>query len=140
MPTSSLASSRPAQPAYGGQPGLGGGDAKARVESERLPRDAGDGPAVAEGGAQLVLADAARAGVAGLAVAEAHQVAGAARPQGRLQAGDVPGAAVVVEDVEHPAVDDRVQGHAELPEAQHVTDLEAGGHVPPGRLAARPLD
>ena len=76
------------------------------VDHERVGCDAGDAPAVAERGAKLVLADPPGAPVSRLAVAEAHQEAGAAGPQHRRQAGDVPGAALVVEDVEQPAVDD----------------------------------
>jgi hypothetical protein len=64
----------------------------------------------------------------------------AAGAQHRREAGDVAGPVVVVEDVEHPAVDDGVEGHAELPEAQHVRDLEAGGQVPFRGLGTGPFD
>ena len=60
------------------------------------------------------MSDPAGAPVARLAVAEAGEVAVAAGPQHRRQAGHVPGAVLVIEDVEHAAVDDRVEGQAEL--------------------------
>ena len=47
-------------------------------------------------------------------VAEAGQVAAAAWAQHRRQAGHVPGAVLVVEDVEHAAIDDRVDGQAQV--------------------------
>ena len=78
-----------------------------------------------------------RGPIAGLAVAEAHQVA---VPPGSTEPGcDVPGAAVVVEDVEQPAVDDRVEGQAEPAEVQRVADLERAAS-PLGCLGAGPLD
>jgi Class-II DAHP synthetase family len=116
----------PWRPLDGGQPGLHGGGGHPGVDLEGLRFDGSDGPAVGEGRAQLVLADPAGAVAAGLAVAEADQVTVAAGPQHRGQAGYVPGPVVVVEDVEHPAIDDGVERHAKLPEAKHVPDLEAG--------------
>jgi hypothetical protein len=74
--------------------------------------------------------------VSGLAVAEAHQVTAAARAQHRCRAGEVPGALLGVEDVERPAVDDRVERPAELPQAQHVGDLQPGAHPGFGGFAA----
>src|SRR6266516_2862644 len=91
-------------PVDGGQPGLRGWGTEPGVDLEGVGLDAGDGPAVAERGDQLVLADPPGAEGSGLAVAEAHQVAGAAGRHRRGQAGDVPGTVVVVEDVEQPAV------------------------------------
>ena len=44
---------------------------------------------------------------------------------------------LVVEDVEHAAVDDGVERQAELGKAQRAGDLEAGLQAPCGRLAAR---
>jgi hypothetical protein len=67
--------------------------------------------------------------VSRLTVAEAHQVAAVPRPQHHRQAGDVPGAILVVEDVEEPAVDDHVEGHGEMAEVQRAGDLESGRHV-----------
>jgi hypothetical protein len=128
-------------PADGGQPGLGGRDAEGiGVELEGGGPDGGDRPAVAEGSAQLVLADPARAEHPGLPVAEAHQVQAAARPQHRGQAGDVPGPVVVVEDVEHPAVDDGVEVQPQLSQAPGVGDLEAGPDPAGGCLAAGDLE
>jgi len=95
---------------------------------------------VGEGGAEFVLADPAGPGSSGLAVAEAHQVAVAARAQHRRQAGHVPGAVGVVEDVEHSAVDDRVEGQVQVWKAQRVGDLEAGPQASFGRLLDGPPD
>src|SRR6202043_1363758 len=103
------------QTADGGQPGFCGRGTESGVDFEGARRDVGDGPAVSEGGGGLALAHPPRAEVAGLAVAEAHEVARAARPQHRRQAGDVLDAPLVVEDVEQPAVNDRLEGHAERP-------------------------
>jgi hypothetical protein len=72
---------------------------------------------MAEGGAQFVLAHPARPGVPGLTVAEADQVAEPARAQHRRQAGHIPAAVLVVEDVEDAAVDDRVEVQAEIRQA-----------------------
>src|ERR1017187_4557258 len=99
-----------------GQPGLCRRGTRSAVDRERVRRDAGDVPALGERGYQLVLADPAGPPVSRLAVAEAHQVATACGPQHRRQAGDVPGAILVVEDMEQPAVDDGVEGHGELAE------------------------
>jgi len=72
------------------------------ADRERVRRDVGDVPAAAERDDELVLANPAGAPVSGLAAAEAQQVAAAAGPQHRRQAGDVPDAPLVVEDVEQP--------------------------------------
>jgi hypothetical protein len=47
---------------------------------------------------------------------------------------------LVVEDVEHAAVDDRVEGQAQVRQPERVTDLEAGHHAPFGRLLPGPPD
>src|SRR6266566_9112041 len=59
------------RPADGGQPRLRGRRAEPWVDLEGLRHDGGDGPAVAEGGAQFLLADPPGPDAAGLAVAEA---------------------------------------------------------------------
>src|SRR6266496_5431363 len=59
------------RPVDGGQPRLRGRRAEPGVDLEGLRHDGGDGPAVAEGGAQLLLADPPGPDVARLAVAEA---------------------------------------------------------------------
>src|SRR5271165_2698914 len=87
------------RPADGGQPGMRGRGGHAGVNVEGLRLDAGDLPAAAEGSAQLVLADPAGPVFTWLAVTEADQVAVAAGPQHRAQAGDVAGPVLVVEDV-----------------------------------------
>src|SRR2546423_5889977 len=79
------------------------------VDLELRSLDADHGPPVAERGAQLVLRDPLRPPGPGLTVAEADQVAAAARAQHRRQAGHVSGPVLVVEYVEHAAVDDRVE-------------------------------
>jgi hypothetical protein len=131
-------------PLDGGPPGLRGSRAEDGVgtgnEVERVGHDGPDRPPVAEGSAQFVLADPARADVPRLPVAEAHQVAGTARAQHRRQALDIPGAVDVVEDVEQTAVDDRVEGQAQIGQAQRIADLEAGLDAARGRLLEGPLD
>ena len=124
-----------------GQPGLHGRDADPRlVDLERRRLDADHGPPVAERGPQLILADPARPPGPRLTVAEADQVAAAAGTQHRPQAGHVPGAVLVVEDVEHAAVDDRVDGPAQVRQPEHVTDFEASHQAPFGRLLPGPRD
>ena len=76
--------------------------------------------------AQLAFGDSARAPVTRLTVAEAHEVKVTAWPENGVEGGDVPGAGVIVEDVEEPAVDDRLEGLVERVEAQRVEHLEDG--------------
>ena len=57
-----------------------------------------------------------------------------------VHGGDVPGAGRIVEHVEEPAVDDRVEGRAERVEAERVEDLEAGVDAALDGLAAGDLD
>jgi hypothetical protein len=124
-----------------GQPGPHGHLADPRlVDLELRSLDADHGPPVAERGAQLVLRDPARPPRPRLAVAEAGQVAAATRAQHRRQAGHVPGAALVVEHVEHAAVDDHVEGQSQVRQPEHVTDVEAGYQAPFGRLLPGPPD
>ena len=78
--------------------------------------------------------------VAGLAVAEAHEVKVATGAEDGVHSRDVPGASGVVEDVEQPAVDDGVEGLAERVEAKRVEHLEAGVDAALGGLAAGDLD
>ena len=97
-----------------------------------------DAPPSAEGCAQLALGDAAGAPVPELAVAKAHEVKAATRAEDGVHSADVAGSRGVVEDVEQPAVDDRVEGQAEVGQAQGIGDLEAGTDAPgrglgPGR-------
>src|SRR5206468_3589857 len=77
-----------AAPLQHGQPRLHGRDADPRpVDLERRRLDARHRPPVAERGAQLALADPPRSPGPRLAVAEADQVAAAARAQHGRQAG-----------------------------------------------------
>src|SRR6266568_2514529 len=115
---------RGSQPADGRQPGLRRRGTEPRIDHELIRRDAGHGPAIAERGDELVPADPAWAPVARLAVAEAHQVVAAAGAQHRSETGDVLRALRVVEHVEQPAVGDGVEGQAERPEVQRISDLE----------------
>ena len=128
------------QPDDVGEPGFGDRGAEARVDVEAVGGERIDAPAGAERGAQLDFGDAARTPVAGLAVAEAHEVKVATRAEDSVQSRDVPGAGGVVEDVEQPAVDDRVEGLAERVEAERVEHLEAGVNAALGGLAAGDLD
>src|SRR6185295_11814369 len=124
-----------------GQPGPHGHLADPRlVDLELRSLDADHGPPVAERGAQFVLRDPPRPPGPRLTIAEARQVAAAARAQHRRQAGHVPGAVLVVEHVEHAAVDDHVEGQAQVRQPEHVTDLEASYQAPFGRLLPGPPD
>jgi hypothetical protein len=62
-----------------------------------------------EGGDDLCCCDPPRPGVTGDLVAEAQQVTSAARAGGGPKAGHVSEAVLVGEDVEQPAVQDRVE-------------------------------
>src|SRR3984957_12131069 len=123
-----------------GQPGLDLRRALHRVDVEEVGGDRLDVPAVAERRAQLVRANAPRSPRPWLPIAEAHEVVSAGRPQHRREAGDVPGPVVVVEYVEHPAIDHGVDREAEAAEVEGVCDLEPRGQPPPGRFLARPRD
>src|ERR1019366_1002956 len=127
-------------PADSGEPGLCRCGAGLAVDRECFCGDVGDGPPVAERLSELIFTDSAGAHVPGLAVAEAQQIARAAGCRDRRQAGDVPGPPLVVEDVEQPAVDDRVEADAELPEVHRVGDLEPGQHASLGGFPARLRD
>src|ERR1039457_353750 len=127
-------------PADSGEPGLCCRGAEFAVDRECFCGDVCDGPPVAERLGELVLADPAGAHLSWLAVAETQQVAQAAGRRYRGQAGDVPCAPLIVEDVEQPAVDDRVEADAELPEVQRVGDLEPGRHASLGCFPARLRD
>lgn len=74
------------RPADGGQPRSRARDRQPRIQLKRVRRYLGNGPAVTEGGSQLVLTDPAGAEVARLLIAEAHQVAASARPHDGGQA------------------------------------------------------
>jgi hypothetical protein len=126
---------------YRAPPGLRGLSwESARVDVERVGGDGVDDPAVGECGAQLVLANAARAEVAGLPVAEAHEVNAAAGPEHRGQARHVTWPVFVAEHVEDAAIDERVKGCAEPAEVQRVADVEFGAGLALGRLRPGPLD
>ena len=56
-----------------------------------------------------------------------------------MHSRDVPGAVGVIEDVEQPAVDDRVEGLAERDEAERIDHLKASVDAL-GGLAAGDLD
>ena len=112
-----LGRSRGRQPENVRQPRFGGRGAEAGVDVEAVGSERVDAPAGTERSPQLALGDAARAPVAGLTVAEAHEVKVATWTEDGVHGGDVPGAGGVVEDVEQPAVDDRVEGLAERVEA-----------------------
>src|SRR5262249_41006663 len=85
-----------------------------RVDIEPVRGDGLDGPPVGECSAQLVGPDPARAPVAWLPITEAHQVIRATRLQHGCEARDIRGAVLVTEHVEHAAVDDGVEGAAQL--------------------------
>ena len=78
--------------------------------------------------------------VAGLTVAEAHEVKVATRAKGGMHSRDVLGASGVVEDVEQPAVNDGVEGLAKPVEVERVEHLEAGVDAALGGLVAGDLD
>ena len=126
---------------HDGQPGLRERDAElGLVELEGVRLDARDPPPVAEGGTQFIPADPPGPEGPRLAVTEAQQVTVAAISQHRRQAGHVPDAVFVVEDMEDPAVDDRAEGQAEVSGVQRVGDFEAGVQASFEGLAAGPLD
>src|ERR1700752_1966220 len=126
---------------YRAPPGLRGLSwESARVDVQRVGGNGVDNPAFGECGAQLVLANAARAEVAGLPVAEAHEVKAAAGPEHRGQARHVTWPVFVAEHVEDAAIDERVKGCAEPAEVQRVADFELGARPALGRLRPGPLD
>jgi hypothetical protein len=123
------------------EPGFGGRGVEARVEVEAIRGERIEHPVGGKRGAQLVFGDAARTPVAGLAVAEAHEVEVASRAQDGVQRSDVLDASVVVvKDVEQPAVNNRVKRLAERVEVACVEHLEAGVDVALGGLVASDLD
>ena len=101
------------QPDDIGEPRFGGSGTEPWVDLKAVGNQRGDSPAGAERDAQLALGHAARTPVAELAIAEAHEVQVAVRTENGVHGGDVPCAVAVVENVEQPAVDNRVKGIAE---------------------------
>ena len=75
-----------------------------------------------------------------LTVAKTHQVKVTVWTENGVDGGDVAGAGIVVEYVEQPAVEDRVEGLAERIEAHRVEHLEGGIDPPLSGLALGDLD
>src|SRR3990170_8641589 len=105
-----------------GQPGLDGWPIVVRLEPFGLDRL--HAPPARESRAKLGLRDAPRSPDARLPVAEAEDVDATARLHGGGKAGHVCGSIGVSKDVEQPAVDDRGEGPAHLPQGERITNNE----------------
>ena len=97
-----------------------------RFTGERGRDDLQHVPAFCERITKLLLRNAAGAHVPRLAIAEAEQVEHASGLQHRGQTGDVRRPLTILEDVEHAAIERRLEPSAELIEREGVRDEELG--------------